>query len=294
MKKLLKTIITVSLALSLCLSCLIFGGCGNNDKTISVCASDIPHAEVLNDCVKGILEKQGYTLKVEILDWTIQNDAVASGDYDANYFQHVPYLNTYTGSTKLFASCKVHYEPLGIYYGTAAVGTPVTNGKSFEICDDVSNAIRAFNLLTQKGVIDKTEEGDNYPVNEDGETLNLSETQKSWTSLDGEVTVTLVAENLLVSSLGDYDFACLPCNTAYTGSVSAQKRAEVEDLPELVAGNANIIAARENDYKNDLVYKAKIDALTEAMLSDEVADYIAQRYNGIIICDGSTQIDLRA
>lgn len=293
MKKIFKRLVTTVLSACLIASCGLFSGCGQKDKTINVCASDVPHAEVLNECVKDILAKDGWTLKVTVLDWTIQNDSVASGDYDANYFQHVPYLNTYTGSTKLFASCKVHYEPLGIYYGKAAAGTAVTAGKTFAICDDVSNAIRAFNLLTAKGVISKETEGTNYPVNADGETLNMSETSKTWTSVSGDLSVTLVAENLLVSSLGDYDFACLPCNTAYTGNVDSSKRASVEDDTALVVGNANVIAARVDDYANDKDYKAKIDALTNAMLSKEVSDFFAQKYLGSMTCDSTTQIDLR-
>lgn len=292
MKNLIKRIFTAVLSASLLLSCGILSGCGNS-KTIRVCASDVPHAEVLNGCVKDLLAKDGWTLEVTILDWTIQNDSVANGDYDANYFQHVPYLSTYTGKTELFASCKVHYEPLGIYYGKVAVGTPVTSGTTFAICDDVSNAIRAFNLLTAKGIISKDTEGANYPVNADGETLNMAETSKTWTSANGLVTVTLVAENLLVSSLADYDFACLPCNTAYTGKIDSSKRAAVEDNSDLVYGNANIIAARKADYNSDSKYKAKIDALTSAMLSKEVADFFAQKYLGAMTCDSTTQIDLR-
>ena len=293
MRKFVKAIITAVLSLSIFASCGILTGCGKNSKTIRVCASDVPHAEVLNECVKDLLAKDGWKLEVTILDWTIQNDSVASGDYDANYFQHVPYLNTYTGKTELFASCKVHYEPLGIYYGKATVGTPVTAGTTFAICDDVSNAIRAFNLLEAKGVISKTVEGANYPVNADGETLNMGETYKTWTSTNGQVSVTLVAENLLVSSLSDYDFACLPCNTAYTGRVDSSKRAAVEDNADEVSGKANIIAARKADYVSDATYKAKIDALTNAMLSKEVADYFKTKYLGAMTCDSTTQIDLR-
>ncbi len=293
MKKFIKLLVTTVLSACLFLSCGVLSGCGKNAKTIRVCASDVPHAEVLNDCVKDLLAKDGWTLEVTVLDWTLQNDSVASGDYDANYFQHVPYLSTYTGKTELFASCKVHYEPLGIYYGKVAVGTPVASGTSFAICDDVSNAIRAFNLLEAKGVISKAAEGNNYPVKADGESLNVNETSKSWTSANGLVTVTLVAENLLVSSLSDYDFACLPCNTAYTGKIDSSKRAAVEDDAAEVSGKANIIAARKADYANDSAYKAKIDALTSAMLSKEVSDYFKTKYLGAMTCDSTTQIDLR-
>lgn len=294
MKKLLTLICTVALSVATVFTACFAGGCSNNSaKEINVCASQIPHAEVLNGIVKSELEKEGYTLKVTILDWTMQNDAVANGDYDANYFQHVPYLETYTGKTKLFASCKVHYEPLGIYYGKATVGTAVTEGKTFEICDDVSNAIRAFQLLEQKGVISKETEGDNFPVNEAGDALNISAASNTWTSKNGNIKVTLIAEEYLVSLLGDYDFALLPCNTAYTGKISADKRAAVEDDTAQVAGKANIIAARLDDYKNNADYKAKIDALTKVMLSKEVSDYFKTKYLGAMTCDSTTQIDLR-
>lgn len=290
----MKKLITLLLALTLCLTAFSAVACGNDDKKISVCASDVPHAQVLNGVVKDELAKKGYTLEVTILEWTIQNDSVANGDYDANYFQHVPYLNDYAGAVKLSAICKVHYEPLGIYYGKAEKGTAVTAGKTFEICDDVSNAIRAFQLLEAKNVISKEVEGDNYPVNDAGDQLNIGDAAKSWTSKDGTIVVTLVAENLLVASRTDYDFALLPCNTAYTGNVSSEERADVENDPEQVAGKANIIAARTEDYKNNSVYKAKIDALADVMLSEAVSTYFANQYLGSMTCDSSTQIDLRS
>lgn len=290
MKKIISIVVVI---LTLCLGVSAFAGCTNNDKVIKVCASDVPHAEVLNGIVKDELAKKGYTLEVTVLDWTMQNDAVANGDYDANYFQHVPYLEGYQGEVKLFASCKVHYEPLGIYYGKASKGTAVTAGKSFVICDDTSNAIRAFELLEAKGVFSKEVEGDNYPVDASGEKLNLGDIANKWTSKDGSVTVTLVAENLLVASKKDYDFACLPCNTAYTGGVTADQRADVENDPEQVAGKANVIAARLDDYKNNEVYKTKIDALSDVMLSEAVSQYFYSQYLGAMTCDSSTQIDLR-
>ena len=211
----------------------------------------------------------------------MQNDGVENKDYDANYFQHVPYLETYDGKTKLFAACKVHYEPLGIYRGKATGS--LTDGKSFEICNDVSNAIRAFQLLQAKGVLTE------IPVNEEGTELTF--TGSTWTSENG-VKVTLIAEELLVSSLPDYDFACLPCNTAITGNVKNEQVAK-EDDPAQVALKANIIAARLDDYNNNEKYRAKIDALVDAILSQEVADYVKTKYNGAITCDSSSQIDLR-
>ena len=263
--------------------CLTVGltSCNKNDKTIYVCASELPHADILENAVAPILKEKGYTLKVTVLDWTIQNDSVANKDYDANYFQHVPYLETYTGEVKLFAAAKVHYEPLGIYKG-AATGD-LAEGKTFAICNDESNAIRALELLKAKGVIEAV------PVDANGK---LTFTGSSWTSENG-VTVTLIAEELLVASMPDFDFACLPCNTALTGNVNEALKVAKEDDAELVAGKANVLAARVDDYKNDEDYKAKIDLLVDALLSKSVSDYVNEKWNGAITCDSSSQIDLR-
>lgn len=266
------------------LLCIVIGfttSCKKNDKVIRVCASELPHADVLENAVAPLLEQQGYTLEVYVLDWTMQNDAVASGDYHANYFQHIPYLETYEGSVELFAACKVHYEPLGIYRGKSS-GT-LLQGKSFAICNDESNAARAFELLKAKGVLDE------IPVTEQGE-LTFSGTK--WTSTNG-ITVTLISEELLVASMPDYDFVCLPCNTAYTGNVDASKKVAYEDDPEQVSLKANVLAARLEDYQSNEVYKKQIDALVDALLSEEVANYVNEKYNGAITCDSTSQIDLR-
>lgn len=265
----------------LCLFGLTSTGCFSQDKTIRVCASELPHADVLNNCVREILKLKGYKLEVSVLDWTLQNDGVANKDYDANYFQHIPYLETYSGETSLFATCKVHYEPLGIYYGKEK--KELLEGKSFEICNDESNAVRALKLLQEKGVLKEA------PITSDGK---LAFTGSTWIS-DNDIKITLISEELLVSSINDYDFALLPCNTAYTGNISSSRLVDKEDNQTLILENANVIAARQNDYLEDSVYKKKIDALTEAMLSKEVREYIQKKYDGKITCDENTQIDLR-
>ena len=96
-------------------SLLLLGGftltsCKNKETTIRVCASELPHAKILKEAVAPILEEKGYTLEVDVLDWTIQNTEVATDQYDANYFQHIPYLevNNFTGDQELVAAAKVH------------------------------------------------------------------------------------------------------------------------------------------------------------------------------------------
>lgn len=259
----------------------------NDSNTIKVCASTSPHAEVLNGVVKGILKEKGYTLKVDELTWTLQNDAVANKDYDANYFQHIPYLSAYEGKTQLVATAKVHYEPLGIYSNTK---TSLGEGK-YEICNDESNAVRALQLLEAKNIISREAEGTNFPYNDEGK---LTFTSEEWTSVSGKVKVTLIEESLLASSLNDYDYGCLPCNTAYTGNIDSSKRVAYEDDPKQVSEKANVLAVRKDDYLSDSTYKAKIDVLTDALLSKEVSDFFKTTYLGAMTCDSTSQIDLRS
>lgn len=275
-----KKIIKIFVLLLLIITTALSTGCTKNSKVIKVCASELPHADILENCVAPILKEQGYTLKVYVLDWTLQNSAVASKDYDANYFQHIPYLETYEGSVELIAACKVHYEPLGIYQGKST--QKLEEGKTFAICNDESNAVRAFELLKAKGILDE------IPVTSEGK---LTFTGTKWTSNSG-ISITLIAEELLVASMSDYDFACLPCNTAYTGNVSKSKRVAFEDDPKQVSEKANVLAIRKNDYQNDEEYKAKIDVLTSALLSEEVSKYVNDKYNGAITCDETSQINL--
>ena len=254
----MKKILVVLLVALLLISSLSFAACGDPAKTITVCASELPHADILENCVADILKEQGYTLKVKVID-----------------------LNTYTGSVKLFAACKVHYEPLGIYKGGKY--TENATNPSIAICNDESNALRALQLLHAKGYIESVPQ-----LNADSQGVVVGSTITV-----GDVTIKLIAEELLVASMPDYTYVCLPCNTAMTGNVDQSLRVDQETDPALVVGNANVLAARAEDYKNNAEYKAKIDALVNALLSTEVSNYVKEKWGGAITCDGSTQIDLR-
>ncbi len=259
-------------------------GCNSNsEKKITVAASEIPHAEVLNNAVKPILEKKGYTLEVKVLDWTLQNDAVYNGEYDANYFQHRPYLQQYDSGlttysttytyTKVFPAATVHFEPLRIYPGKKTAGE-FSNSKTtatYEICNDVSNEIRALELLKKAGVISS------YETDKDGNPINLPS------------NIHPIDESLLVSSLGDYDYAVLPTNSALTGKLTADTTLPVES-DEVKDRNANVLAANVKKYKDDSTYKTKIDVLVDAILSKDVSDFIQKQYQGVI---SVAQEDLR-
>ncbi len=264
---------------------LALAGCNSNsnEKTITVAASEIPHAEILNEAVKPLLKEKGYELKVTILDWTLQNDSVYNGDYDANYFQHRPYLQQYdSGSTtysetytynKVFPVATVHFEPLRIYAGkkSAAEFESSKTTATYEICSDVSNEIRALDLLVSAGVIAK------YDVDSKGNPTNIPE------------NIHLIDESLLVSSLNDYDYAVLPTNSALTGNLKADSSlpTETDAVKDL---RANVVAASVKKYNDDAAYKTKIDTLTDCLLDKTVDTYIQTKYSGVI---STAQKDLR-
>ncbi len=120
MKKLLAVVLTGAFVVS------ALAGCGKStsadDKVIKVAASATPHAEILEQA-KPLLEAKGYDLQVTVFDDYVQpNEVVESGDFDANYFQHIPYLESFNEEkgTHLVNAGGIHYEPFGIYPGTKA------------------------------------------------------------------------------------------------------------------------------------------------------------------------------
>lgn len=134
-------------------------GCGSksggDDKVIKVAASATPHAEILEQA-KPILAEQGYDLQVTVFDDYVQpNEVVESGDFDANYFQHIPYLDSFNAEkgTHLVNAGGIHYEPFGIYPGTKKSLDDIADGDSIAVPNDTTNEARALMLLQDNGII---------------------------------------------------------------------------------------------------------------------------------------------
>ena len=144
----------VALTLALTLAAGLVTGCGNakkddnkaDSKTITVAASQTPHSEILAEAAKT-LKKQGYDLKVTVFDDYVQpNEDVESGDFDANYFQHNPYLNSFNEEkgTHLVNAGGIHYEPFGIYPGTKSSLDDIADGDTIALPNDTTNEARAL------------------------------------------------------------------------------------------------------------------------------------------------------
>ncbi|MDY4123275.1 MAG: MetQ/NlpA family ABC transporter substrate-binding protein, partial [Ellagibacter isourolithinifaciens] len=122
----------------------------SDDKTITVAATPSPHAEILNNAVKPLLEKEGYTLEVkEFTDYVQPNTVTEEGEVDANYFQHITYLNNFNEEkgTHLVSVADVHYEPFGLYPGKTKSLDALADGATVAVPNDATNEARALLLL---------------------------------------------------------------------------------------------------------------------------------------------------
>jgi len=256
-------------------------GCSkNSEKTITVAVSELPHAKILNECIKPILEEDGYSLSVTVLDWTIQNDAVANNEYYANYFEHVPYLKTYEGTTKLYAACKCHYEKLCVYASDVNKKT-IENGSRIEIVDDNSNIERALKLLEANSILtikDTAYDAEGSFTNFEAASPNDYVTFSA--SYSG-CRLTCLKESQLCQSLADYDFGIIPGNTALTGlgdSFSSRIVLSEEATEATMSEKANIITVKEDNKGS-----AKTKELVKAFADSRVGSYISSTFGDSVI-----------
>ena len=150
-KKLIALLSVAALTAGLLTGC---GSKGTDDKTIKIAASAVPHAEILEQA-KPLLEAKGYTLEIQVFsDYVQPNMVVESGEFDANYFQHIPYLNSFNEEkgTHLVNAGGIHYEPFGLYPGKEKDLANI-QGATIAVPNDTTNEARALLLLQDNGII---------------------------------------------------------------------------------------------------------------------------------------------
>lgn len=267
----MKKIISVLLVLTLVGATLV--GCGKKDgedKTIVVGASATPHAEIL-EAARPALEEAGYKLEVKIYnDYVQPNVALDAGDLDANYFQHVPYLDQYNAEngTDLVSAGIIHYEPFGIYPGKTASIDALADGAQVAVPNDASNEARALLLLEAQGLITLKE----------GAGLNATKNDIVENPKNLEIVEIEAAQ--LARSLQDVDLAVINGNVAIEAGLNvATDSVAVEDKDSLAAETyGNIIAVKAGNEDRD-----DIKALIKALQSDAVKQYINDTYNGAVV-----------
>ncbi len=266
MKKILAIVLTLALALTLA-AC---GGGSAGDKTITIAASPTPHAEILKVAAE-VLAKDGYELKItEYADYVVPNNVVEDGEMDANYFQHVPYLDTFNAEngTHLVSVAMIHYEPFGIYAGTKSAIADLAAGDQIAIPNDGSNRARGLLLLEQEGII-TLKDG----VGMEATVLDIAENP-----LDLEI---IEMEAAQIAGVRDsVALAVINGNYALNAGLNAGTDAlAVEDAESISATTyANVLVVKEGNENSE-----KIQALKKALMSEEVKSYINEVYSGAVV-----------
>lgn len=268
MKKLLAVVLTGAFVVS------ALAGCGKStsadDKVIKVAASATPHAEILEQA-KPLLEAKGYDLQVTVFDDYVQpNEVVESGDFNANYFQHIPYLESFNEEkgTHLVNAGGIHYEPFGIYPGTKASLNELADGDSIAVPNDTTNEARALLLLQDNGII-TLKEG-----------AGLTATKNDIVENPYNVDIVELEAAQVPRVKDEVAFMVLNGNYALEAGFSVAKDAIAYEKADSEAAKTyvNVIAVKEGNENSD-----KIKALVEVLTSQEIKDYINNTYDGAVI-----------
>ena len=245
-----------------------------DDKKITVAASATPHAEILEEA-KTLLKDKGYELEVKVFDDYVQpNNVVESGEFDANYFQHVPYLEQFNEEkgTHLVVAGKIHYEPFGIYPGTKKDLKDIAKGDKIAVPNDTTNEARALLLLQDNGIIKlKDGAGIKATVNDIEENPNNIEIVE----LEAAQVPRVVNEVAYVVLNGNY---ALEANYTVKKDALAYEKSDSEAAKTYV----NVIAVKEGNENSE-----KIKALVDVLKSDSIKKFIDEKYDGaVIVYDG--------
>ncbi len=241
---------------------------GQAATTLRVGASPTPHAEILK-AAAPYLEAKGIKLDiVEYADYVQPNVALDSGDLDANYFQHKPYMDDFNAQkgTKLVAMAFIHYEPFGIYAGRTKDLKALKEGAIVSVPNDTTNEARALLLLQDQGLI------------------RLNNPSLTSTRLDiVENPMKLKIEELeapqLVRSLPDVDVSIINGNFALLGGLNASNALAVEASDSQAAATfANVIAVRAGSEN-----RPELKVLVEVLKSEPLKEYMIKTYKGAVL-----------
>lgn len=287
MKKLVSLLLTGALSLGLLASCSSAPTGGDTGTpqssapvqssesvpaegtTITVAASPTPHAEILA-VAKDVLAEQGITLEImEFTDYIQPNLATEEGEVDANYFQHITYLNNFNeeNGTHLVSAAEIHYEPFGIYAGTTASLADLPDGAKIGVPSDPSNEGRALLLLQQEGLI-TLKEGVGLTATK----LDIAENPKN-------LQIEELEAAQLPRSLDSLDMAVINGNYAIDAGLKVSDALAVESADgEAAQAYVNVLAVKEG-HEND----SAIQALVAALKSDKVKTFMEETYEGAVV-----------
>lgn len=242
----------------------------SDDTTIRVGASPTPHAEILAE-VADALAAEGYTLEVvEFTDYILPNVSLADGELDANYFQHITYLNDYNenNGTDLVSAAGIHYEPFAIYSENLTSLDQLKDGDSIAVPNDPTNEARALLLLQELGLI-TLKDG----VGLEATSVDIEENPKNLQLVEIEAAQ-------LPRSLPDVAAAVINGNYALDAGLSALTDSLAVESSDSDTAQAytNVIAVANGNENSE-----KVQALVKALQSDNIKAFMEETYNGNVV-----------
>ena len=238
-------------------------------QKIVVGASPAPHAEILK-AANDVLKEKGYELEIkEYVDYIQPNLALESGDLDANYFQHLPYLESFNkeNGTNLVSAGAIHYEPFGVYAGKTTSLDELQDGATIAVPNDTTNEARALLLLEAQGLIKLKEDA------------GLTATKNDIVENPKNLQLYEVEAAQIPRVICDVDVAVINGNYAIEAGYKVSDALAVEASDSLAATTyGNVVAVRAGE-END----PAIQALIEALTSDEVKAFIESTYDGAVV-----------
>ena len=247
------------------------GSDGSASATLTVAASPSPHAEILNDFAAPRLADQGIELVVkEYTDFIIPNQVTSSGEVDANYFQHINYLNNYNeeNGTDLVNAGSIHFEPMGVFAGKSDDIEAVADGAKISVPNDPTNEGRALLLLQDLGLITLSEDAGITATKND-----IVDNPKNLDIVEQEAA-------MLPSTLADSDFAVINGNYAIDAGLSLKDAVASEDpLSDVIQQEyANIICTSADKADDE-----RIAALVDVLTTDEFRTYLDETFDGSVL-----------
>ena len=268
----------IALLATILMLAVVTAGCGDKkaaapatpaaDKKVvlKVGATPVPHAEILK-VIQPILAKDGVELKiVEFTDYVRPNVALAEKELDANFFQHLPYLQQFAADRKLdlVSLIAVHIEPMGVYSKKIKSVNEVPNGGIVAIPNDPTNGGRALSILAQAGLI-KMKDG-----------VGVKGTVKDVTDNPKKLVFKELEAPQLPRSLDDVTLAVINSNYALEAKLNPTKDALFIEKKE--SPYANILAIRKGDEK-----RPELVNLAKALTSPDVKKFIDDKYKGAVV-----------
>ena len=241
-----------------------------NGETIKIAASPVPHAQILAKAAE-ILKNYGYELDiVEFEDYVQPNLVVESGEFDANYMEHVPYLNSFNEEqgTHIVDAGDIHYEPFGIYPGKKKSLDEIADGDSIAVPNDTTNEARALLLLQDNGLL-KLKDG-----------ADLTATVNDIEENPHNIKFVELEAAQVARVVDEVEYVVLNGNYALEAGYSVGKDSIAYESSDSVAAKTyvNIIGVEKGNENSD-----KIKALVAVLRSDDIKQFITDTYDGAVI-----------